>query len=177
MNNPNSFTLKEVDIFIALLLNYNLDYKKMRKLILKLMKRTDYHISQGFLKFLLSVKNPHKYIDEALAESDVIPNIVKELIEEKFVGMVKVNDTFYPITLNISDKEDYHWSIANENMVGVACAHQCMNDLKMSVLKCTVFLFRAYGYSGKPMEFTIAREKRANPYKPKYKNTNYKVAI
>ena len=169
--------VKEVDVFIALLLNYHLDYKKMRKLIQKLMKRTDHYISQGFLKFLLEVKNPHKYIDQALEESDLIPKLVLEFSKENYFGMVRVGDDIYPVTLEFEEDADYLWSQDNEEVVGVACAHQTMNDLKKEHLKCTVFLFKTFGFSGRPMEFTIAKSPRNNPYKPKYKNTQYKVPL
>jgi hypothetical protein len=169
--------VKEVDVFITLLMNYQLDYKKMRKVIQKLMKRTDLHISQGFLKFLLTVKNPHKYIDQALEESDLIPELIDSLTKENYFGMVRVGDDFYPVTLEFEEDSDYLWSQENEEVVGVACAHQTMNDLKKEHLKCTVFLFQGFGFTGRPMEFSIAKSLRNNPYKPGYKNTQYKVPI
>lgn len=173
----NKETLKEVDVFIALLLNYHLDYKKLRKVIQKLAKRVDPHIANGFLKFLMGTKTPHRYIDQALEERGQLPEIMGSLIDEGFMGMVRFKDEIIPVELNIDSNEDFLWAVENEDLVAVSVAHQLMNDINRNRIQCTVFLFREFGFSGKPKEFDIARTKHNNPYKPKYRNTQYRVAL
>lgn len=174
---PEKFLLSETDMFIALLMNYHLDYKKLRKVIHKLIKRVDPHIGNGFLKFLLETKTPHRYIDQALDERDQLPGIMQSLIDDGHMGMVRHGDNIIPVQLSFDTNEDHVWAVENEDLAAVGVAHQLMNDLNRDRLQCTVFLFRGYGFSCKPKEFDIARTSHNNPYKPKYQNTQYRVAL
>lgn len=169
--------LSETDMFIALLMNYHLDYKKLRKVIHKLIKRVDPHIGNGFLKFLLETKIPHRYIDQALEEREQLPEIMNLLTGEGYMGMVRYKDTITPVQFCFDTNDDHVWAVENEDLAAVGVAHQLMNDINRDRLQCTVILFREYGFSCKPKEFDIARTSHNNPYKPKYQNTQYRVAL
>lgn len=156
MTNPAVTMLDEVDIHIALLMNYDLDYKKMRKLVLKLMKRAPTYLTLGYLQCLMETKKPQEEIDRALMYHTEMPKIVEELIAEEYVGLVLVNDEVYPVKIWTEEKEDILWTQTHEAEVALALAEQCMINLKRETLKCSVFLFKRYGFTGRPNEFSIA---------------------
>ena len=158
MNNTK-IMISEVDVFIALLNNFDLDYKKLRKVIQKLMRRTNSHISEGFLKFLLSTKTPHKYIQQALDERYAIVDAIQQAKDLGACGMVKLDDEVYPIKIFLGKGCD-GWIFNNEYVAATQIAYHVMSIVKSRAKKCTVFLFTAYGFSGIPQEVAIDKQQR-----------------
>lgn len=167
-----SVVLDETNMFISMLLHYNLDYKDLRKVLRKISKRAPFYIQNGLMKCLMETKKPKAIINTALEQLDVLPGITRTLVEEGFHGMVMVGDEIFPISLSV-DSESKEWCIEEEGTVGLACAHQCMNDLEKNRLSCTVMLFKHLGFKGIPMEFVIARQPPGSKVGKQIKGTQY----
>jgi hypothetical protein len=182
---PRQYMAAE-DIWLSLLSNRKTGKTAVRKLCLKLQKRTTPNIAQGLLARILECSDPETEILLAADEEASLKTIMRDFDEANHTGMVIVNDKIYPLTLDFSpktftthrmvelqgeyfwipdqvrveegDADDPQWCVENEESLVNECARAAMNFLGVHTLRCTVVLSRKFGFTNRPHKIVIMRQ-------------------
>lgn len=131
-------------ILSLIYVNHGKDKKAVKKLILKLVKRTQPAVKSAIIDQILAGESLAKFVDRQIEIAD----LAQSCVEAGGEGMAIVGKDAYPVMISYETEEDRQWAALNEAEIALASAHATMNTLNLVHLDCSIILFRHVGYSG-----------------------------
>jgi len=155
--------LNNSDVMLALVYNHHKPKKDIKKLAIKLMKKTYPEVAKGVLTRIADAPNPATEIIRASNEVDEFKALLEQVGNEGYYGVAVRDSVLYPIEFIFEDSEDEQWAIENENMMRIKCAHALMNLLNLKRVKCQVVLFGTKGFSADYVYVEVAKNSFSGP--------------
>lgn len=133
--------------------NFTTNPKKLTKFLFKMYsnKNIPEEYRKGIIRDAYEAKDPVKYLRDKLMQLKDMPNVIEQLIEQGFHGLIKIKDTIIPVQLNTHEKwlnEGQRWHPEQETMIAHDLATNWMKENKASAFDGEVILFAKYGFTG-----------------------------